>query len=75
MQGVKNISVQSSVSLQHLPYDTALEASNLDADLLARLSFAKQKLGEIVAAASAQPSAGTDAATTKPGDYLSSFDN
>ena len=54
-QGVKNISVHSSSSLQHLPYDTASEAATLDASLLGRLSFAKQKLDEIVAAAAADP--------------------
>lgn len=61
-----NLSVQSSVSLQHLPYDTALESKNLESSLLERLSFAKQKLGEIVAAAKAAES-GADAGTvTKP---------
>lgn len=49
MQGVKNISVQSSVSLQHLPYDVKLE-SNLPANIGGRLSFATQKLQEIVKA-------------------------
>ncbi len=49
---MKNISVQSSVSLQHLPYDKDLE-KELPAEIVGRLAFAKQKLGEIVAAAKA----------------------
>lgn len=53
-QGVKHISVQSSVSLQHLPYDKDLE-HELPAEIVDRLAFAKQKLGEIVAAAKAAP--------------------
>ncbi|KAK9821557.1 hypothetical protein WJX81_005017 [Elliptochloris bilobata] len=51
-KGVKNISVQSSVSLQHLPYDKDLE-QELPAEIVDRLAFAKQKLAEIVAAAKA----------------------
>lgn len=47
---MKHISVQSSVSLQHLPYDKDLEQA-LPAEIVDRLAFAKQKLGEIVAAA------------------------
>ena len=55
-QGIKDISVQSSASLQHLPYNKDLE-TELPAELVSRLSFAKQKLGEIVnAAKSAKPS-------------------
>ena len=54
VQGVKHISVQSSVSLQHLPYDKDLEHA-LPAEIVGRLAFAKQKLGEIVAAAKAAP--------------------
>lgn len=50
---MKNISVQSSVSLQHLPYDKDLE-QELPAEIVDRLAFAKQKLGEIVAAAKAE---------------------
>ena len=53
-QGVKHISVQSSVSLQHLPYDKDLE-HELPAEIVDRLAFAKQKLGEIVAAAKSAP--------------------
>eukprot|EP00884_Botryococcus_braunii_P016287 jgi/Botrbrau1/3341/Bobra.0048s0036.1 len=53
-QGIKNIAVQSSVSLQHLPYDTAME-KNLPQSLVARLSFATQKLAEIVNAAQKPP--------------------
>ena len=67
---MKDISVQSSVSLQHLPYDTAAEAGNFDAALLKRLSFAKQKLGEIVGAAQDAGAAGgngRDTTVPKPG--------
>ncbi len=49
-QGVKHISVQSSVSLQHLPYNKELE-QELPAEIVGRLAFAKQKLAEVVAAA------------------------
>lgn len=60
MQGIRTISVQSSVSLQHLPYDVRLE-TNLPAQLGSRLSFATQKLEEIVKAKSegTKPSAGS----------------
>ena len=51
---MKHISVQSSVSLQHLPYDKDLE-HELPAEIVDRLAFAKQKLGEIVAAAKSAP--------------------
>ena len=51
---MKHISVQSSVSLQHLPYDKDLE-HELPVEIVDRLAFAKQKLGEIVAAAKAAP--------------------
>ena len=47
LQGIKKISVQSSVSLQHLPYDVALESS-LPKEIEGKLSFATQKLHEIV---------------------------
>ncbi len=47
--------MQSSVSLQHLPYDAKLE-KNLPAEVTSRLAFATQKLEEIVAAAKAAPS-------------------
>ena len=51
--------MQSSASLQHLPYNKELE-TELPAELVSRLSFAKQKLGEIVAAAKgAKPSSGS----------------
>jgi hypothetical protein len=60
MQGITNISVQSSTSLQHLPYNKDLE-TELPADLVARLSFAKQKVAEIVEAASKAPSAAAPA--------------
>ena len=49
LQGIKKISVQSSVSLQHLPYDVALETS-LPKEIEGKLSFATQKLHEIVKA-------------------------
>ena len=57
-QGVTHLSVQSSVSLQHLPVDAAAEAGNLPPALLGRLSFATQKLGEIVRAARAAQAEG-----------------
>ena len=53
-QGIKNISVQSSVSLQHLPYDKELE-KNVEVSIAGRLSFATQKLHEIVKAAKDAP--------------------
>ena len=65
-QGIKDISVQSSASLQHLPYNKDLE-TELPKDLVSRLSFAKQKLGEIVNAAKSAKSSGgklTDALPT-----------
>jgi len=76
-QGVTHLSVQSSVSLQHLPVDTALEAGNLPPALLGRLSFATQKLGEIVrAAARAADGSKTDTGTESlftPGAQAYSF--
>jgi hypothetical protein len=51
-QGVKHISVQPSVSLQHLPFDAAVEAS-IDAGIASRLAFAVQKLDEVAATAAA----------------------
>ena len=54
MQGIKDISVQSSVSLQHLPYNAELETA-LPKELQSRLAFAKQKVAEIAAAAKASP--------------------
>lgn len=62
-QGITNISVQSSTSLQHLPYNKDLE-TELPADLVARLAFAKQKVAEIVEAASKAPSAAAPASLT-----------
>ena len=56
LQGVKDISVQSSVSLQHLPYDVELEPK-LPAAIGGKLAFATQKLHEIVGAASKGASA------------------
>ena len=58
MQGIKNVSVQSSVSLQHLPYDVALE-TGLPKEIETRLSFATQKLQEIVKAKSSKSKAGS----------------
>ena len=46
--------MQSSVSLQHLPYDKHLE-KNVDASIAGRLAFATQKLEEIVKAAQDAP--------------------
>ena len=54
VQGIKDISVQSSVSLQHLPYNAELETA-LPKELQSRLAFAKQKVAEIAAAAKASP--------------------
>ncbi|GAB5034800.1 5-methyltetrahydropteroyltriglutamate--homocysteine methyltransferase [Nannochloropsis oceanica] len=54
------MTVQSSTSLQHVPIDVNLE-KELPSDVKARLAFAQQKLGEMVAvkeAVSAQLSAG-----------------
>ncbi|KAG2493151.1 hypothetical protein HYH03_008575 [Edaphochlamys debaryana] len=56
------LAVTSSVSLQHLPYDTALEGSHMPARLEGRLAFAVQKLDEIVAAAATPPNGGVAAA-------------
>ncbi|CAK0780359.1 hypothetical protein CVIRNUC_005025 [Coccomyxa viridis] len=53
-KGIKDISVQSSVSLQHLPYNAELETA-LPKELQSRLAFAKQKVAEIAAAAKASP--------------------
>lgn len=47
MQGITKISVQSSVSLQHLPVDKTIE-KGLPSSLLNRLSFATQKLDEVL---------------------------
>ena len=58
VQGVKQISVQSSVSLQHLPYDVALETS-LPKEIEGKLSFATQKLHEIVKAKTPASKAGS----------------
>lgn len=44
--GAESLAVTSSVSLQHLPWDTALEAA-LPAGLGTRLAFAVQKLAAI----------------------------
>lgn len=52
LQGIENIAIQSSVSLQHVPYNKDLEKS-LPQEVLPRLSFAKQKVEEIVALAKA----------------------
>lgn len=49
--------MQSSVSLQHLPYNAELETA-LPKELQSRLAFAKQKVAEIAAAAKATPSSG-----------------
>lgn len=64
-QGIKDISVQSSVSLQHLPYNAELE-TQLPKDLQSRLAFAKQKVAEIAAAAKAPPSSGVSLTAALP---------
>ena len=46
--------MQSSVSLQHLPYDKELE-TKVEASIAGRLSFATQKLAEIVKASKDAP--------------------
>lgn len=74
MQGITDVSVQSSVSLQHLPIDKNLE-KNLPKDLMDRLSFATQKVVEIVEAASAVSRLSTEqldalSNPSAPGDYL-----
>jgi 5-methyltetrahydropteroyltriglutamate--homocysteine methyltransferase len=48
--GVSQLCVTSSVSLQFLPYDVAVE-TQLPADVKARLGFAVQKLAEIATTA------------------------
>ena len=65
MQGIKDISVQSSVSLQHLPYNAELETA-LPKELQSRLAFAKQKVAEIAAAAKASPSKGVSLTSALP---------
>lgn len=50
------ISVQSSTSLQHVPYTKSLEAK-LPKELVDRLSFAVEKVGEIVATAKSSAAA------------------
>lgn len=50
------ITVSTSCSLHHLPYDVAAEADHLGGDLMAKLAFAKQKaeqLGSLAAALAA----------------------
>ena len=64
-----NLSVQSSVSLQHLPFDADAEVGVLAPPLLGRLSFAKQKLGEIVRAARTANTDG-DGSGTKAGRHF-----
>jgi len=55
-KGIDDISVQSSVSLQHLPYDVELE-KNLPEHLQGKLAFAAQKVKDIVSAAKEGPTA------------------
>ena len=54
MQGITNVAVQPSVSLQHLPYDKELD-KQLPSSVHARLSFALQKLAEMVQIAKKAP--------------------
>ncbi|KAK9829533.1 hypothetical protein WJX72_006351 [[Myrmecia] bisecta] len=63
-QGIHNISVQSSVSLQHLPYDKELEKA-LPGHISKRLAFATQKLQEIVSVAEVASKTPVDAQATK----------
>ena len=65
MQGIKDISVQSSVSLQHLPYNAELETA-LPKELQSRLAFAKQKVAEIAAATKATASSGVSLTAALP---------
>lgn len=58
----QRLSIQTSTSLQHVPLDVELE-TELPVKVKSRLSFAKQKLGELVAIAR---TAGTHSA----GDFL-----
>jgi hypothetical protein len=44
--GIKSVSVQPSVPLQHLPWDVSLEAK-LPGSITSRLGFAVQKLEEL----------------------------
>ena len=54
LQGITNLAVQSSVSLQHLPYDKEAD-KQLPGSVHPRLSFALQKLAEMVQAAKKAP--------------------
>ena len=65
LQGIKEISVQSSVSLQHLPYNAELETA-LPKELQSRLAFAKQKVAEIAAAAKGGASSGVSLSKCQP---------
>ena len=58
VQGIKNISVQSSTTLQHLPYCVDLE-SEIPREIQGKLSFACQKLKEIVKAKNASAGSGS----------------
>ena len=57
--------MQSSVSLQHLPYNAELETA-LPKELQSRLAFAKQKVAEIAAAAKATASTGVSLTAALP---------
>lgn len=71
LQGIKDISVQSSVSLQHLPYDVTLE-TGLPKEIESKLSFATQKLKEIVKAKTSKGKAGSlTNALPEVGEYVS----
>ena len=61
VQGVKDVAVQPSVSLQHLPYDKEAD-KQLPGSVHARLSFALQKLAEMVQIAKKAPQLSTKVA-------------
>lgn len=74
VQGIKNISVQSSTTLQHLPYCVDLE-TDLPKEVEGRLSFACQKLKEIVKAKNASSQGGSlTNALSQPGKIWKPFD-
>ncbi|HEX4812090.1 MAG TPA: 5-methyltetrahydropteroyltriglutamate--homocysteine S-methyltransferase [Nonomuraea sp.] len=59
------VTVSTSCSLLHVPYDVAAE-QNLDPALRARLAFAEQKVAEVVALAGARHEATTPAGPSAP---------
>ncbi|MEW5320201.1 MAG: hypothetical protein WDW38_011293 [Sanguina aurantia] len=67
------LSITSSCSLQHLPYNVALETS-MEPGLKARLGFAVQKLKEIVTLAAASATAADTALVAAPVEVDMSVD-